>query len=336
MALVRTDVRSAEAAIQGYGPSDLQSAYNLPVYFNGIGQTVAIVDPLDDPNAEADMVAYRQYYMLPTCTTSNGCFKKLNEAGVQGQYPPGSTDFGLEISLDLDVVSASCPNCKIILVEANSEAITDLGMSVDTAVAAGGNPVSNSYECIPASSCDSAGTYYNHPNVIITASAGDNGYGTGFPMDQNSVISVGGTTLTAASNPRGWTETVWSGTGSGCTNQPKPAWQNNSGCAFRTSNDVATVADPMTGVAVYDTYGFNGWLDVGGTSIGAPLIASVYALAGNASSLTYAQSLYQNPAGLYDIKTGSNGHCSPDYLCQARVGYDGPSGNGTPKGTTAF
>jgi hypothetical protein len=214
--------------------------------------------------------------------------------------------------------------------------------------------VSNSYGGAEDSTILAADAHLNHPGVAITASTGDSGYGVSWPASSPYVTAVGGTTLTAASNARGWTEKVWSGAGSGCSQfEPKPSWQTDPGCARRTVGDVSAVADPASGLGVYDTYnncsvaslcdtlislglaqGLNGWAQVGGTSLSSPLVASVYALAGN--SVTAGSYPYAHSGALFDVTTGSNGSCGGSYLCTGKPGYDGPSGLGTPNGTGAF
>ncbi|MFY9718726.1 MAG: hypothetical protein WAK16_03695 [Candidatus Cybelea sp.] len=334
--LIRTDVPSGSPS--GYGPSALQSAYNLPSSTDGSGQSVAIVDAFDDPNAEADLFTYRNKFGLPVCDTLNGCFTKVNQKGKKHSYPAPNSDWATEISLDLDMVSAICPNCKILLVEANTSSWRNLGKSVDEAVALGAGIISNSYGAIGNRAKPSD---YDHPGVMILASGGDNGYyghHNQEPADLPTVVAVGGTVLTPSSGGRGWSETVWGGTGSGCSKLSKPSWQTDSGCKYRTANDIAAVADPETGVAVYDSYEQSGWLVIGGTSVGSPLNASVFALAGNASERNAAQSFYEtkNQKYLNDVTTGSNGTCSPAYLCTGEVGYDGPTGWGTPNGIGAY
>jgi Putative Ig domain len=341
LSLVRTDV-AAHKGIQpnvapsGYGPSDLKSAYALPS--GGSGQTVAIVDAYDDPNAESDLATYRSQYGLTSCTTANGCFKKVNETGGSS-LPTADSGWAEEISLDLDMVSAVCPSCHILLVEATQPSTSDLGTAVNTAVNLGAKFVSNSYGGSEASSDPSTdSSYFNHPGVAITVSSGDSGYGVEYPAASQYVTAVGGTTLHTASNSRGWSETAWSGAGSGCSAyDAKPSWQNDTGCSKRTVADVSAVADPSTGLAVYDSYQTGGWLVVGGTSASSPIIASVYALAGAPASGTYPASYpYSHTSALNDVTSGSNGTCSPSYLCTSGSGYDGPTGLGTPNGTTAF
>ena len=346
MSLRRTDMAPlAEAVVQattpkGYGPSDLISAYALPGITSGAGagRTVAIVDAYDLPTAASDLATYRAQYGLPPCTTSSGCFRKVNESGGTSPLPAANSGWGGEIALDIEMVSAVCPSCNVLLVEASSSLLTDLGTAVNTAASLGAIAISNSYlgsESSNETLYDSA--YYTHPGVAVTASSGDTGYGVGFPAASPHVIAVGGTTLTTASNARGWTEAAWSGAGSGCSAyEPKPTWQHDSGCSKRTVADVSAVADPATGVAVYSA-SQGGWVVFGGTSVSSPIIASVYALAGTPAAGTYPGSYpYASPAQLNDVTSGSNGSCSGSYLCTAGTGYDGPTGLGTPNGTGAF
>jgi subtilase family serine protease len=336
-ALYRTDagafagkVVSAAEKPDGYGPSDFRSAYDLPSA-GGKGQTVGIVDFTDDPNAEADLAVYRAQYGLPSCTTKNGCFRKVNQNGNPGHFPKPNRGWGGEISLDLDIASAACPQCHILLVEASSSG----NKAEDTAIALGADVVSNSWGYYGNAPSDKA---FNHPGHIITVASGDTGYEkrATVPDGFNTVVSVGGTSLRKATNARGWTETAWRGSTSECnTNVKKPAWQLDNGCTGRTETDVSSVADPATGVSVYDTYKLPGWVVFGGTSAASPLVAAIYALAGNEKSLNYAQSLYMNAADLNDITGGQNGKCNT-YICDAGPGYDGPTGNGTPNGLKAF
>jgi subtilase family serine protease len=242
-----------------------------------------------------------------------------------------------EISLDLDMVSEICPNCHILLVEARSNGLTDLGTAVNEAVKLGATQVSNSYGAseYPTETSDQT-SYYNHPGVAITASSGDSGYGVEFPAASRYVTAVGGTTLTKdSSTSRGWSETAWSGAGSGCSAYiSKPSWQTDTGCASRTVADVSADADPNTGVAVYDTYGQSGWLEFGGTSVASPIVASVDALIGSAAAANYGSYAYQHPTWFNDATSGSNGSCGGSYLCTAGVGYDGPTGIGSPNGVS--
>jgi subtilase family serine protease len=337
----------------GYGPKQIQSAYKLSGK-SASGRTVAIVDAYDDPKAEADLGKYRSAYGLPACTKANGCFRKVNQTGAASPLPAGDYGWAEEISLDLDTVSAACPSCHILLVEANTPDDAPLMTAVDTAVRLGASSVSNSYGGAEDSTVTTEDAHLKHPGVAITASTGDNGYGVEWPASSQYVTAVGGTTLKTASNTRGWTESVWNGAGSGCSAyEPKPSWQHDTGCAKRTVGDVSAVADPNTGLGVYDTYnscgsssfcdylieigaaqGLDGWAQVGGTSLSSPLIASVYALAGN--SVTYGSYPYAHTGSLNDVTSGSNGSCGGSYLCTGKAGYDGPTGLGTPNGTGGF
>jgi subtilase family serine protease len=322
----------------GYGPADLQSAYKLPSSTAGSGQTVAIVDAYNDPTAEADLGVYRAQYGLPPCTTANGCFKKVNQNGGTS-YPPTDAGWATEISLDLDMVSAICPKCHILLVEATSASYANLGKAVNEAAALHANAISNSYGGGDVS--DSSAPYYNHPGIAVTASSGDSGYGVAFPASSHYVTAVGGTTLSKASNSRGWSETVWSGAGSGCSTLNTAltgAASFNTGCSKRAEADVSAVANPSTGVAVYDSTpygGRSGWQVYGGTSVSSPIVASVFALAGNAASINNNYP-YSHSGSFFDVTSGSNGSCSPSQLCKARTGWDGPTGLGTPNGVGGF
>ncbi|MFJ8094470.1 S53 family peptidase [Streptomyces griseofuscus] len=337
------------ATPSGYGPSDLQSAYGLTsaAASKGAGETIAIVDAYNDPNAEADLAKYRSYYGLPACTKASGCFKQVSQTGSTTSLPSSDAGWSEEISLDLDMASAICPNCNILLVEAKSATMANLGTAVNEAVTLGAKYVSNSYGGSESSSDTSYDTsYFKHPGVAITVSAGDGGYGAEYPAASQYVTSVGGTALSKASNTRGWSESVWNtssteGTGSGCSAyDAKPSWQTDTGCAKRTIADVSAVADPATGVSVYDSYGVTaGFYTFGGTSASSPIIAGVYALAGTPSSGSYPAKFPYAKAGtsaLNDVTSGSNGSCGGSYLCTARSGYDGPTGVGTPEGVSAF
>lgn len=344
----------AMSAPTGYGPADIQSAYHL-TDLDGAGRTVAIVDAGDDPKAESDLATYRNNFGLPACTTANGCFEKLNQTGVAGSYPKADYSWAEESSLDLDMVSAACPTCHIVLVEANSASTSDLSAAEDTAAAEPGVvAVSNSFGDPEPDNDTAYNQHFIHRGVTTVASTGDTGNQVNWPSSVPSVTAAGGTSLTKDSSARGWTETAWSGAGSGCSKtQQATGFQPQIGsCTMRETADVSAVADPNTGVAIYDTAascgsgslcnllislglakGATGWVQVGGTSAASPIIASVYALAGDGG--TNAK-LYNAPAGsLNDVTSGSNGSCG-NALCTAGPGYDGPTGMGTPNGVGAF
>jgi subtilase family serine protease len=334
---VRTDA-SPQVTPSGYGPADLTSAYNL-TSAGSASQTIAIVDAFDDPTAEADLAVYRSQYGLPACTTANGCFRKIDQNGGT-HYPRRDSGWALEISLDLDMASAICPNCHILLVEAKTNSFANLGAAENRAAAQGANVISNSWGGSDTSD-STYGAYFNHPGIAITVSSGDGGYGVEYPASSHYVTAVGGTHLTAGGGTRGWTETAWSGAGSGCSaynTALSGAASFNTGCARRAVADVSAVADPNTGVAVYDTtsyQGRSGWFVVGGTSASAPIIAGVYALAGNESGIDNNYP-YAHSSSFFDVTSGSNGSCPTAQWCTARTGWDGPTGLGTPNGTGGF
>ncbi len=332
----------------GWSACNIENAYAVTSAskVDGSGNLVAVVDAYDDPNAESDLSVYRSTNHLPACTTSNGCFQKVNQLGQAGNYPSPDAGWASEISIDLQMVSAICPLCHILLVEANSSGFGDLDTAENEAVTLGADVISNSWGTGEFNGETSYDTNWDHPGVDITFSSGDGAYqgGVQYPSASPFVTSVGGTQLKPKSNTRGWKETAWvsksttpptQGSGSGCSSyEPKPAWQTDPGCSNRTTADVSAVA---ANVKFYDSQD-GGWLYGFGTSVSSPIIAGMYGLADNQPTYTIASSAaYSAPsAHLYDITKGSEGTCSPTYFCQAGPGYDGPTGLGTPHGFGAF
>ena len=335
----------AATAPKGYGPAQFRGAYGLPASAS-TAQTVAIVDAYDDPKIASDLNAYSKQFGLPLCNSSNPCFEKVNQSGsAAGPFPQGNSGWSLEIALDIEVAHAICPNCKVLLVEANTASLSNLAAAVNTAAKLGATEISNSYGGSEYSS-EVNDTAYDHPGIAVTVASGDNGYGSfGFPAASPHVITVGGTTLALGTGNTYGSESVWSGAGSGCSQYVlAPAWQSFlSACAGkRGTADVAADAAPSTGAAVYDTVryqGRSGWFQVGGTSLSSPLVAAVYALAGGLPAGTSAASGLYGHLGdstvLHDVTSGSNGSCST-IMCKGAAGYDGPTGVGTPKGLGAF
>ncbi|HET8861957.1 MAG TPA: hypothetical protein VFM94_01755, partial [Solirubrobacterales bacterium] len=348
----------------GFSPQDLQSAYRLPSLSKGSGQTVAIVDAYDSPHAEEDLAVYRATYGLPPCTTANGCFTKVDQRGGT-EFPPVSEEWALEISLDLDMVSAACPNCDILLVEADDNLLSNLAVAVEQAAEMGATQISNSYSAreieMGQAGVEAYDGAYDQPGIAVTAASGDAGYNNenpehqsggkctncspSFPADLATVVAVGGTNLyPEGTSGRGWEEYVWQFSGSGCTLYvAKPAWQKDPGCAKRTTNDVSATAGGETDVSVYDTVGqYDGWVNVAGTSVGAPLIAAAIALEESGLQAEGIPGIYGHPSNWFDVTEGSNwwgldgGHtyeeCDKARLCTAASGYDGPTGVGTPNG----
>jgi subtilase family serine protease len=322
----------------GLSATDLEKAYNLPSTAKGKGASVYIVDAYDNPNVASDLAEYRSVMGLPTAK-----FNKYNQEGDKSGYPSGSEGWGVEIDLDTQMVSASCPNCTVNLIEANSSNWSDLETAEVEAVKLGGTIVTNSYDGTGGSESD-----YDTKGVTYLASAGDGGLGLVDPATFDSVVAVGGTDLFPDTGvKRGWTETIWGDSGGGCSNtdETKPKWQTDKDCSYRTGNDVSAVADIE--VAEYDTYGEGGWFQVGGTSVSSPLIAGMFALAGNSTKQTGGENLWndftklklkkqEKQKNIYYISQGSDGQCNSEYLCEAGTKqygiYSGPGGWGSPHG----
>jgi subtilase family serine protease len=317
-ASVRVVVRPAISpnVPSGYGPSDLQQAYNLPSESQGSGQLVAVVDAYDNPNVASDLAKYRSTFGLPAAD-----FTKYNQIGQQENYPAGNTAWGVDIDLAVEMISASCPHCAIYLVEANSSSVSDLEHAESEAVALGAHIVSNGFT---GNGLDRS--YFDTKGVTYLAAAGGNG-SVGEPAAFGSVVAVGGTTLSrGGGGSRGWVESAFGNPG-GCTTFPKPPWQHDSLCNYRLANDVAAVADPHPGVAEYDTYGYAGWLSIGGTSVPTPFLAGVFGLAGNATRQNGGRTFWESAHHryLYRVKSGGK-----------YVRYSTAAGWGTPDGTGAF
>ncbi len=313
--LVRT---GGSRNVLGYGPSDLEAAYNLPSSSEGSGQIVAVVDAYNNPNAAADLAAYRTKFGLPAVN-----LLKYNQTGQQKNYPAGNTAWGLQIDLDIEMVSASCPLCTIYLVEANSSSKSDIQTAEAQAVTLGAHIVSNGFVSTGLSQ-----SYFDTKGVTYLGGAGDSGSGVGQPAAFDSVVAVGATTLSrGGGGTRGWTENVWPGAGGGCTSEPKPRWQHDKRCTFRLADDVSAVGDPNTGVAEYDTYGYGGWLTVGGTAVPTPLLAGVFGLAGNATTQNGGRTFWQTAHHrfLFRLEKG-----------RKSVRYSPSGGWGSPDGVGAF
>lgn len=329
----------------GLDPQDLESAYRIPTS-TGQGQTVGIVDAYGYPGAEEALAIYRKKYDLPACTKANGCFEVVNQRGEEGNLPPEERAWDGEQALDIEMVSAACPACKIVLAQANSASTGDLEQAEGAAARSGAQEISNSYgspeeEC--EGGCSGETSAYDIPGTMVFVSSGDWGYDDqrkgletpSFPATLPFVIAVGGTNLHKAAGSRGWEDSAWADSGSGCSRyEPKPAWQHDAACSKRMVADVAAVASCETPLSVY---GPEGWALVCGTSASSPLVAGIEAHASDyARSLPGADAFYSDEAALIDVTSGSNGTCTPPsqdaYFCQAGPGYDGPTGEGVPNG----
>jgi hypothetical protein len=388
----------------GLTPADLASAYGFSPAVGGTGQTVAIVDAYDDPDIETDLGTFDAQYGLPACTAANGCFKKVGQTGSTTSLPAVDTSgWSLEISLDVETVHSVCESCKILLVEAESESLANLAAAVNEAVELKASEVSNSYGALESEMGESEQAAYHHPGVVIAASTGDSGYLSwdqvaaflpapgmpNAPASLPSVVAVGGTSLKLKANGTRASESVWndsgrpsyeefkkfSATGGGCSTLfAAPSWQlsapdwASAACGTkRLDNDISAVADPYTGLDVYDSYVYEpeftpGWLTLGGTSLSAPLISALYGLAGGSHGVGYpAATLYAHlgeASALYDVTAGGNGYCDGEAAgpcgepeineeigdidcqgttaCDAAPGFDGPAGVGAPNGLGAF
>jgi hypothetical protein len=350
------------ATPSGYGPAQFHGGYALGATAP-IAQTIAIVDAYDDPTVRGDLTTYDSTFGIPnppTCsaTVTSACFEKVNQSGATSPLPSKNSGWALEIALDVETAHEICQSCKIVLVEASSSSGANLDAAEDTAYRLGATEISNSWGTSGEYSGEVAeNAHFNHPGVAITVASGDNGYERfGFPAASPDVIDAGGTTLalTQSGGLYSWSgETAWGESGSGCSLYfSARAWQGAAsgwpltGCgSARGVADVAADADPNTGAAVYDSTrysGRTGWFQVGGTSLASPLIAAVYALAGNAANATadpsgYPASIpYAHTSALHDVVAGpSTGNCATT-ACKAGLGYDGPTGIGTPNGAGGF
>jgi len=343
------------------GPTQFHMAYQLPCQPGGGVQsgcstpsqfgpaTIAIVDAFHAPTLENDLTVYSNYFGIPVCTKASGCLTVVDQNGGQSLPTQVNSGWAMETSLDVEIAHAICQTCKILLVEVNSNSFLSMGTGVNTAARLGAMAISNSYGGAEWSGEKSYDSYYNHPGIAVTASSGDNGYGAEYPATSPNVVGVGGTTLQIFTDFSYASESVWSGTGSGCSRYETaspwqtslPNWNQTACLTHRAIADVAADADPNTGAAVYDSTAYGGqtgWWQVGGTSLSSPIIAAAFALAGGVAPSTQAPSvLYANstPLNFHDITTGANGSC-PTIMCKAVSGFDGPTGLGTPEGIGGF
>lgn len=351
--------------VNGLTPNDLSTLYKYPPPAAqgsaGKGETVAVVVVGNYAAAASDLAVYRSHFGLSPCTTANGCLNIVSTAAssqaaalsggsssIAAHAATGSsTGWAGEVDTDTEMISATCPNCKIVISEAATDDIADLSNAVSTGINAGATIVNASFGAPEAAtdwSLDGINAYYNNNDVRVVAAAGDAGYGVYFPASNPDVVAVGGTTLSVSGTKV--SESVWSGTGSGCSLLfPRPSWQTVPAgtCSNRSVVDIAAVADPATGVAVYDSTlsgTSGGWATFGGTSVSAPIITGLFALSGKtqgAAAGMGAQPLYGAASSNFlKVTSGSNGTCSPQFLCTAETGYSGPAGLGVPQGLGGF
>jgi len=351
MAYVHASARgqfAPQAKPSGLGADDLKAAYNLDTSLDP-GVTIAIVDAYGYKKAESDLQVYRTQFGLGPCTIASGCLTIVNQDGKTSPLPPEGTgmDAGWmgETALDLDMASAACPKCKILLVQANNPNDDGLMIAQETAAKLGAAVISDSWgggEDDMNKGIDQEHYFMLSTAATVFVASGDYGYNNGglpagmgqgpdYPSTSAYVIGVGGTTLTkSAGTPRGWTEAGWKSAGSSCSiSIPKPSWQTpDTKCTMRAASDVSAAA---SNIAVYGPtfFGGSGWQPVAGTSASSPFVASVFALTGHGfSSPSFP---YEHPEAFNDITTGSNGSCGAP-LCKAGTGWDGLTGWGSPKG----
>lgn len=319
---------NASTSPTGLSPATIQAAYGFSTSPTaGAGQTIAIVDAYDDPNAEADLGVFSAQYSLPACTTTNGCFKKVNQTGGT-KYPRTDAGWALEISLDVQWAHAIAPGAKILLVEGSSSSFTNLLTAEDYAKTHA-NYVSNSWGAAEFSGESAYDSHFVQSGVSFFVSSGDNGTPAEYPSSSPNVISVGGTTLHFTSGVFS-SETGWSGSGGGCslyenatTAQQNFATYPQVNCAGkRGTPDVSLDADPASGVSVYDSVlyqGQSGWWAVGGTSASSPMWA---ARSADAGSIVNAPYVYGSNVAFRDITSGNNG-------LPCLIGYDLVTGRGS-------
>jgi subtilase family serine protease len=329
-------------APSGMSPTQITKAYGFPANLQGAGQTIAIIDAMDDPNIEADLGVFSTTYGLPTCTTANGCFKKIYASGTA---PAGDTNWGLEISLDVEWAHAMAPLAKIILIEASDNGY-GLYNAINIAIQNHATVISCSWGGPEFNGEASLDYIFANSTAPVVVSSGDSGAGVSYPAASPYVLSVGGTYLTLDANGNYLNETAWSGSGGGVSAYEKapanqtafPIPKNTTG--GRGVPDVSMIASPSSGVSIYDSYGHGGWNVVGGTSVGAPIWSAILANANAAGShalpANVSPSIYQAASSAYstmynDIISGQNGTCG--FFCQAAAGYDYVTGLGTPKVT---
>ena len=350
----------------GYGAAELAAAYHLPATGGSAG-TVAIIDGGGYPGLESDLARYRTQFGLSPCTTASGCLRVVDYQGGPPLKPDGSDaekELSAETALDVEMVSAACPSCRIVLVQAPAQdfylsslhtatqAVPSIAQAARVALSLGASAVSMSFG-YPSTKDINTGpvsAVFSHPGVAFVASSGDSGYLGSlhgyWPQNLPSVISVGGTAIYESSSSA-FSFSAWNQAGSGCETDLPPAHGQPAAVSaycsgHRAATDVSAISDPATGVAVYDSYGIGGWYVAGGTSAAAPFIAALYARAGHTASVDGPASLYSAPAGAFtDVSLGQNGaahscQTSAPQLCVSGPGWDGPTGIGTPNGLSGF
>ncbi|HUO08925.1 MAG TPA: proprotein convertase P-domain-containing protein [Phycisphaerae bacterium] len=344
-------------SVSGLSPAQILHAYGFDqvpwaLSNGGAGQTIAIVDAYDDPNAFSDLQQFDAQFGLPDPPS----FKRVAQDGSTN-YPPkdpagaGNGSWELEESLDVEWAHAIAPAASIVLIETNDNSFDNLltagvglartlpGVSVVSMSFGGGEFVSElTYDSLFT-------TPTGHTNITYLAATGDHGSPATYPAFSSKVVAVGATSLQLTGSGDYSSESAWSGSGGGYSfSVAQPTYQKGivaaSSVTRRTVPDVSMVGDPGTGLAVYDSYDYpnSPWRVVGGTSASTPIWAGLIAIADQGRAMLsegtldgYTQTLpalYSLPASdFHDVTTGTtNG--SPQYT--ATSGYDMATGRGTP------
>jgi subtilase family serine protease len=335
----------------------------------GAGQTIYIVNAKHNPNVAAELTAFNQKFGLPTCSTQaiattatlplpvapvSGCQLSIvynTAAGAMTSVVPAyDAGWATEISLDVQWAHATAPLARIILIEAADASLNNLLGGIKLANAMGAGVVSMSFGALEGSWTSSVDSVFSAGNMTYLAATGDTGAAVSWPAVSTKVLAVGGTSLTYSGTGTR-SESVWSGTGGGISLYTlKPTYQTNAvpgigSFSGRAVADVSFNADPATGqyVAVM-TPGSAAvsWISAGGTSLATPQWAGLIAIANSARALSAKAALGSPHAVLYgqiaavpgtyastfaDITKGLNGTCA---VCLSAIGYDTPSGLGTP------
>lgn len=349
-------------SLAGYGPAQFHTAYNLPCTPGGSvqsvcsapssfgPQTIAIVDAGNFSGGSSGLASsladYDQYYSLPSCTLTNGCLNVVNQSGSSSSLPGTvSTNWSDEIVLDVETAHMVCQTCAIVLVEANDATITNLAIAEEEAASFDPVSISNSWGgSFDETAYDSD---FVHPGIATVAATGDTGSigsGADWPADNPDVVAVSGTTLELNEDNSWASESVWSDSGGGCSDYySAPSWQTSlsdwaeNGCGtYRAFGDVSADADPNTGATINIS---STWYEFGGTSLAAPIIASIFALTGGIPSNVTASSIpydYYGGSDFHNISSGSDCVSEGQQHCTASAGFNTPSGIGSPNGINGF
>jgi hypothetical protein len=348
-----------------FTPPDLASLYNIPAAAQqDTNATVAILTGDYNPNTEGDMNAYRSFFGLPACTSDSGCYTNVDANGGTNLQSTGTGK--TEVELDVEAVSAICPRCHIVVIQTGDDQ-----KAIQTGYALGARYFSASFVSStplwPANFLDA------YPDIVFAAGSGDVGFGTysdqqgyrgsvNYPAADPHVVAVGGTTASLVNGQ--WVQYPWEGSGTGCaTEVPRPAYQQDVsavavGCpdGGRATADISALAEgfltkvssPVDSSDLCRTVDSQCWMPMGGTSVATPIIAAMFALAGNHTNphvmYDYARSY---PSTLDDIThyqgggTGGYGQdsittCPEGSLCHVLPGWDGQTGVGAPNGLDAL